>query len=174
MSDKVHFLAPELAKWDGASADVLALGIFEDERPLRGAAGLADWRLCGRLTRLLKSGRIRGKRGETLMVPPAGHRLPFPRLVLFGLGPSDAYGEARYREDVHRIREVLSKAGFHRYALQPPGRATGLIAARRALELWIEQVRRDRFDAEVTVIESPSGQKEMAEALKRSGATQLG
>jgi hypothetical protein len=52
------------------------------------------------------------------------------------------------------------------YALQPPGRSAGLIAARRALELWQEQTRQDGFDHEVTIIESPQGQKEMAEALR--------
>ena len=165
---RVHFLAPELAKWDATSADAIAIGFFQDERPLRGAAGMADWRLCGRLTRLIKSGKIGGKRGETLMLPPAGKRLTFPRLVMFGLGPSSGYGEARYREDVQRIREVLSKAGFTRYAIQPPGRATGLIAARRALELWLEQSKKDGLESEVTLIESPAGQKEMAEALRKS------
>jgi hypothetical protein len=168
MSSRVHFLAPELAKWDAASVDALALGFFHDERPLRGAAGIADWRLGGRLTRLIKAGRIGGKKGEVLLLPPTRKRLTFPRIFLFGLGPSESYDEARFRDDIRRMRAVLHKAGFLRYALQPPGRATGLIAARRALELWLDQGKKDGLEAEVTLIESTSGQKEMAEALRAS------
>ena len=69
---------------------------------------------------------------------------------------------------MRRIRNVVQKAGFVRYALQPPGRASGLVAARRALELWLDQAKKDHLDADVTVIESAAGQKEMAEALRRS------
>jgi hypothetical protein len=170
VSDKVHFVAPELPRWDGTWGDVLVLAFFQDERPLRGAAGIADWRLCGRLTRLIKAGRIAGKKGEVLLLPPAARRLTFPRLLLFGLGPSEAYDEARYREDVRRIRNVVHKAGFTRYALQPPGRASGLVAPRRALELWLDQAKKDQLSADVTLIESTAAQKEMAEALRKSGA----
>ena len=162
----VHFLPTELARWDGAAADALALAFFADERPLRGAAGLVDWRLCGRLSRLLKTGKLAGQSGETTILPPSRSRLPFPRIVLFGLGESAGFDEVRYREAVRRIRTVLAKAGVKRYAVQPPGRATGVIAARRALELWLDEAQRDGHDAEVTVIESQSGQKEMAEALR--------
>lgn len=166
MTAGVHFLATELARWDGASADALVLSFFSDERPLRGAAGLCDWRLSGRLSRLIKAGRVSGRRGEILIVPPAGGRLPFPRLVVFGLGDSARFDESHYREEVRRIRMVLDRARIRRYALQPPGRATGLIAPRRALELWLDEAGRDGVDADVTIIESPSGQKEMAEALR--------
>lgn len=162
----VHFLANELGKWDAAEADAIALAFFSDERPLRGAAGLADWRLGGRLSRLLRSGKLSGKLGETTMLPPARGRLTFPRVFLFGLGDSAGFDEARFREAVRRIRAVIAKAGVKRYAVQPPGRATGLIAPRRALELWLDEVAKSPDEAEVTLIESPAAQKEMAEALR--------
>ncbi len=167
MSLQVHFLANELAKWDGGESEALALTFFADERPLRGAAGLADWRLGGRLSKLLKAGKLGGAEAETTMIPPAKGRLSFPRVFLCGLGSSNGFGEPRYRSAIGRIRDVLAKAGVTRYALQPPGRATGLIAARRALELLLDDT--SDGDAEVTVIESPAGQKEMAEALRRRG-----
>lgn len=166
----VHFAAAELARIDGLDpAPALVLSLFTDERPLRGVAGLADWRLGGRLSRLLKAGRMTGRSGEVTLLPPSRRRLPFERLVLFGLGESDhpgLFGEERYRDAVGRMRAVLEKAGIQRYAIQPPGRATGLIAPRRALELWLEVAADDHIPAEVTVIESASGQKEMSEALR--------
>jgi hypothetical protein len=166
VSAAVHFLVSDLTKWDASPSDALALAFFTDERPLRGAAGLVDWRLCGRLSRLLRAGKLTGGRGETTIVPPAGRRLPFPRLILFGLGDSRGFDEQRYREEVRRMREVVKKAGVSKYAVQPPGRSTGLIAPRRALELWMEEASKDGIAAEVTIVESGAGQKEMAEALR--------
>lgn len=161
----VHFLAAELSRWDEAEDEALALTFFSDERPLRGASGLADWRLCGRLSRLLRSARIGGAEGEALMLPP-GRRLPFPRLLLFGLGPSRRFDEKAYREHVRRVREVMDRAGLVRYAVQPPGRATGLIAARRALELWLEEESADGRRAEVSLIDTVGAHKEMADILR--------
>jgi hypothetical protein len=66
------------------------------------------------------------------------------------------------------MRSVLARAGVTRYAVQPPGRATGLIAPRRALELWLEVAAADGLDADVTIVESTSGQKEMSEALRKA------
>ncbi len=34
---------------DKTHSDTLVLSFFKDERPLRGANGLIDWRLCGRV-----------------------------------------------------------------------------------------------------------------------------
>jgi cytosol aminopeptidase family protein len=166
----LHFAGSELSRLDAlADCEALVLSFFGDERPLRGVAGLCDWRLCGRLSRLLKGGRISGLRGEVTMMPPPGGRLPFGRLMLFGLGESDypaPFGEAEYRAAVRGMRDVVVRAGVKRYAVYPPGRATGLIAARRALELWLEVAGPAAQEEEVTIIESASGQKEMAEALR--------
>ncbi len=163
----VHVLAADLGKWDESDRDALILPFFADERPLRGAAGLADWRLCGRLSRLIRASRASGARGETVMMPP-GRRLRFRRLVLFGLGESKGYDDARFREDARRIRQVVADAGIKDYAVQAPGRASGLIGARRALELWLELGKADLTAADVTLIEDPAGQKDMAELLRHA------
>lgn len=163
------FLAPELARWDalaeqpGGAPELLALPFFADERPLRGATGLADWRLCGRLSRLLAGGKIDGSTGECTMLP--GMRLPFPRLLLYGVGDSDRFDELRFKEAVRGLRRVVKELKATRYALALPGRATGLIMARRALELWIEA---GDPTADVWIIEPPAAQKEMSEGLSRA------
>jgi hypothetical protein len=161
----VHLLANELSRWDEVEGGSLLLTFFSDERPLRGAAGLADWRLCGRLSRLIKRGRLSGAQGEKLLLPP-GRRLPFTRILLFGLGASSQFNEQVYRDHVRWIREVAERARLDDYALQPPGRATGLIGARRALELWLEEAAQDGHTARVAIIDSQNGQKDMAEILR--------
>ncbi len=164
----VHFLNNDLSKWDDDSANTLLLTFFNDERPLRGATGLADWRLCGRLSRLIRHQRISGKRGETLMLPP-GRRLPFQRILLFGLGSSDKFNEDVFRQHVRWIHDVVKRAGIKSYATQVPGRATAHIGARRALELWLEETDKSDHKADVAIIDTHTGQKEMAEILRYRG-----
>ena len=155
----------DLARWDESARDALVLPVFKDDRPLRGAAGLADWRLCGRLSRLVKSNRATAEAGETLLFPP-GRRLPFSRILWFGLGDARGYSDERFRRDLARILEVVTAAGAADWALQAPGRASGVIGARRAVEIMLEQ---DAFvDQPVTLLEDPAGQKDIAELLRQS------
>jgi PAS domain-containing protein len=87
----------DLARWDETARDCLVLPVFKDDRPLRGAAGLADWRLCGKLSRLLKASRASADAGETLLLPP-GRRLRFGRILWFGLGDAKSYSDERFRK----------------------------------------------------------------------------
>src|ERR1041384_4451391 len=95
----------DLARWGEAARDGLVLPVFKDDRPLRGAAGLADWRLCGRLSRLIKTQRAAGEHRETLLLPP-GRRLRFSRILWFGLGESRGYSDERFRRDLAWIAQV--------------------------------------------------------------------
>ena len=153
----------DLARWDEAAHDCLVLPVFKDDRPLRGAAGLVDWRLCGRLSRLVKSNRATAEAGETMMLP-AGRRLRFSRIMWFGLGDAKGYSEDRFRKDLAWILGVVTKAGITEWSIQMPGRASGLIGARRAVEMVLE----DPLLAEqpITILEDPSGQKDIAELLR--------
>ncbi len=164
----VSFLASDLGKWDAAEGapETLVLPFFADERPLRGAAGLCDWRLCGRLSRLLQSTRVAGKWGEVTMYPP-GKRLPFRRLLLVGLGAADRFDEKAAREASRVIADKMLKLGQTRYALVPPGRSTGRLSARRALEIYLEEAQRAQAAVDVVVVESVAGQKEAAELARQ-------
>ena len=175
----VSFLASELGKWDQLDKppEALILTFFSDERPLRGAAGLCDWRLCGRLSRLLGAGRVRGSWGETTLYPSTVNgaaRLPFGKLVLFGLGPSERFDEAAARDAGRKIAFVAVRMALRRYALVPPGRSTGRLSARRALELFLgvaepdkrEDAKREDGNREVVIVESTAGQKEAAELAR--------
>jgi hypothetical protein len=155
----------DLARWDESARDALVLPVFKDDRPLRGAAGLADWRLCGRLSRLVKSNRATAEAGETLLIPP-GRRLPFSRILWFGLGDARGYSDERFRRDLARIVEVVAAAGAADWALQAPGRASGLIGARRAVEIMLEHDA--LVDQPVSLLEDPAGQKDIAELLRQS------
>jgi hypothetical protein len=201
VSAQVGFLNAELQRWDlllresGARPEALGLTVFEDERPLRGAAGLCDWRLGGRLSRLLGTGagaaHFQGRRGEQLLLP-TGPRLPFSRIVLYGLGRVETFDEVAARvatrELLRALRKVapqpdpraLTPAEPPTLALVPPGRSTGALSARRALELVLDEVDAELGDpsaARVVVLESAAGQKEAGELVRarqqQSGPTTL-
>lgn len=153
----------DLARWDEARRDCLVLPVFKDDRPLRGAAGLADWRLCGKLSRLVKSERATGEAGESMLLPP-GRRLRFSKILWFGLGEAKGYSDDRFKRDVAWILAVVKNAGVTDWAVQAPGRASGLIGARRAVELMMEQEALDTQS--VALLEDPAGQKDIAELLR--------
>ena len=155
----------DLDRWDEAPRDCLVLPVFKDDRPLRGAAGLADWRLCGRLSRLLKANRASAEQGETMLLPP-GRRLRFGKILWFGLGDAKGYSDERFRKDIAWILGVVSKAGVADWTLQAPGRASGLIGARRAIEIILEDQL--LVGQQVTLLEDPAGQKDIAELLRQA------
>jgi hypothetical protein len=123
----LSFLASDLAKWDviDHAPKWLVLPFFRDERPLRGAAGLCDWRLCGRLSRLIDSGRMVGEWGESMLYPlnaTVAPRLPFAQLLLIGIGDAERFDEEAARRAARLVQEKMAKLGVARYALVPPGR----------------------------------------------------
>ena len=78
-------------------ADVAVVTFFEEERPLRGAAAHADWRLCGTLSRLIQRGKLSGAFGEAALVPGAGG-LRARWLLALGLGSCEDFDDTRRRE----------------------------------------------------------------------------
>jgi hypothetical protein len=88
-------------------ADVAVAGFFRDQRPLRGGAGLADWRLCGWISGLVDTARMSGEAGECALLLTQG-RLGAPRLLLLGLGPRARFGVERHRAAVRdTVQRVL-------------------------------------------------------------------
>jgi len=70
---------------DVIDCDLLVVAATEEERPLRGAAGLVDWRLYGVLSAAIQEHRFHGGFGESLLVP-GSHQLRAKWAVLVGLG----------------------------------------------------------------------------------------
>ncbi len=166
MALEVQFAAPDLRRLDVLRADALVLTFFEDERPLRGASGLVDWRLCGRLSGLIAEERITGRRGETTLLPPRP-RLPFDRLMLYGLGATDEFDEEVCSSALCTIFDTLTSLKSRTVLLVIPGRATGQLAAERALEVLLDCVKgRDGQDW-VTVLEPFAAQKVMLPLLEK-------
>lgn len=111
---------------DRLRVELLCVGIFEDERPLRGSAGLADWRLCGALSRLIRASRVRGLPGEALLIPGQGG-LRARWVLALGLGRSAAFGPLQRRAATSEAleRALALGAGSLAFPLIPSGGPLG-------------------------------------------------
>jgi len=78
-------------------ADAVVVGYSPDDRPLRGAASRADWRLCGELWRLVAARKLSGALGQAALVSAAGP-LRSSLLLVVGLGPRAELSVDRWRQ----------------------------------------------------------------------------
>jgi hypothetical protein len=143
--------------------DVLVVGLFENDRPLRGGAARVDWRLCGQVSELVIAGRVSGSQGEAVLMPSPGS-LRAPRVLLLGLGDRRRFTLAVAREVMQDAARRCLDLGARRVAISPLGMASDDFA-RHA-----ESVVQGLVDAQVPgragvelLIALPAGQAEAAE-----------
>ncbi len=98
----------------------LCLFIAEDERPLRGAAGYVDWRMCGALSRVLRENFFGGTVDDALLLPTGG-RLPSKRIFVMGLGPSRKLSAEALGMALRRAADTLKRAKAESVAVELPG-----------------------------------------------------
>ena len=99
--------------------DCLAASFFSDERPLRGAAGRIDWRLCGQVTEILASGLIAGHAREAVLLP-GSRSLRADRVLLLGLGERRSLGQSEVQDAAREMVARSASLGAARIALAPP------------------------------------------------------
>jgi hypothetical protein len=172
---QVSLLPVELGRWDQAPpGDAVCVPVWSDVRPLRGAAGLLDWRMCGRLSALLLAGKVTGAEGEQTLFPSA-HRLPWRLVLALGAGPRREFSAERLQANVRRTLKAARGLGARRLALALPARdgeraTTGPAAAltpRRALDVVLQEIDAAPGDLdELTVLVPVTVQKELGEVLR--------
>jgi len=162
----VHFVPPDLRRLDALKSEALCVPFFADERPLRGALGLVDWRLCGLLSRLIMGSRVSGAQGETVLVP-ARPKLTVEKLLLFGIGPLGAFDEQVFTVGVSHMLTTLTRARVRASVVVLPGRALGLIAPVRAMEIFLRVASGTEEHDEITLVEDAEAQRAMEPVVER-------
>lgn len=162
----VHFVVPELRRLDELKVESLVVPFFSDERPLRGALGSVDWRLCGRISRLIERGVVTGVRGETVLVP-ARPRLPFEKLFLFGLGPKASFDFDANDAAVDAMLATLTRARVRASVLVLPGRALGFVTSIVAMEAFLRIAEKHPELDAITIVEDAESQKAMLPIVER-------
>lgn len=152
----LRFVARDLRRLDEVTAEVVACGIYRDERPLAGLAGLLDWRLAGRLSRLAKQEFLLGDVGELLAVP-VRPRLPFDKILVAGLGPRARFDDETFRAVLTRTLTALDGLHVKKAVVELPGRGDDAITAERAAEILLDLAIDER--ATLTFVEDSNGQQ---------------
>lgn len=153
----LRFVTPELRRIDEVSAEVVACGVYRDTRPLTGLAALLDWRMAGQLSKLAKQNFLVGEVGEVLVVP-ARPRLPFDKLLAFGLGPRGSFADATFRKVLERVLDALAGLHVKKAVVELPGRGDPTIDAERAATILLDVLGEDERDA-LSFVEDAEGQK---------------
>ncbi len=166
MIEELHFVEPDLRALDATSAEVIACAIWSDERPMRGLAGLLDWRLAGKLSALAKSGFIVGEADEVVLVP-GRPQLPFEKVLVLGLGARSSFGDGVVRRTLARLVSSLEGLKVKRALVELPGRATGMLDPDHAADLLLECAE-DALEHEMwTLVDTGDAEKPMAQKLLR-------
>jgi len=119
MSLTTHELGFEVL--DGIEGvDSLCLFVSEDERPLKGAAGYVDWRMCGALSQIVSNAFFTGARKDCLLIPSGG-RIAIPRVFALGLGNAKSLSAVGLGDAMANAARVLTRAGVSAVALEIPG-----------------------------------------------------
>lgn len=169
---ELRFVAPDLRRLDEAGSEVVVCGVWKDRRPLTGLAGLLDWRLAGRLSRLAKQGFLVGEVGEVLVLP-SRPRLPFDKLLVAGLGPRAAFGDATFKTILTRVVDALDGLSVKKAVIELPGRGEDTsVTAERAAEILLDILGTSDRDA-LAFVEGPEGQRSIEKHAQERHRTAL-
>lgn len=135
MKVQVTFETGHPARIEGIDGAVAV--VWQDQRPLRGLAARADWRLNGFLSRLVLQERFSGKAGDWLLVHTQG-RLPYTHLFLVGMGRKDDHGKERAKAALEGIAGKVALAGLHAFAVDLDEVAGGHLEPDEAMVTFLD------------------------------------
>lgn len=163
---ELRFATPDTRRLDELRADALVLPFFAEERPMRGAAGLVDYRLRGQLSRLRIRGRLRGETHERVLVP--GKPLTtFDKIFLVGLGEEAAMTPVSAEAACRSILAMLDGCLARSVAMVLPGRSTARLGPDVALEALIRASLGTHEQDTITVLEEAEVHRTLQLTLER-------
>ncbi len=156
----VRFTLPELSALDALDAEVLVAAVYEDVRPARGVAGLCDWRLGGRISRLMRNGFITGKTGEVVMIPGKPN-LPVDKILLVGVGARVEMARARLDVFVATAVDRLTKLRARAAVVELAGRSDGVVSPLEAVDVMLAHTQLSTDLDAWTLVEVPEARAAM-------------
>jgi hypothetical protein len=175
MSAQISFLPIDLGRWDnGPGGDAMVVPIWTDVRPLRGAAGLLDWRLCGRLSQVIREGRLAGTPGEKLLL--VTNRVRWRRVLAIGLGDSQEFSSDSFRGAVDCSLQALRGIGASKVAMALPGRDIDLVRPEDAVRQLVDAIANSEQENgpwldSLVLIDTPAASKAIGDVARAAAAT---
>jgi hypothetical protein len=160
----LRYITPQLRRLDLAGTEVLVACLIEGERPPHGVAGLVDWRLAGRVSRLVLDGFATGTVGEVVLVP-GKPKLPFDKVLFFGVGPLEDFSERVFRTVVEKMLRTLEGLRARTAVVELPGRHADAIAPERAADILLESAGGKQEHDVWTLVESSAAQRAITQHM---------
>jgi hypothetical protein len=137
---------------DDIDNDLALVLAFQDLRPLKGQAGLLDWRLNGYLSQLILRERFVGKWGEALLMPSNG-RVGAKELLILGLGASQQVGDQNLPHYVSMILEKLLRKKNQSFCLSLSDLVHGMFEWRNTVRLFVSMLSGKEADYQISLME---------------------
>lgn len=137
---------------DEIENDLALILAYQDVRPLKGQAGLLDWRLNGRLSQFILQNHFSGNRGESLLMPSQG-RVSARELMILGLGEFAQVNEKTIPESLTLILEKLLKKKNLSFCLSLSDLTTDMFEWRNAVRLFMSMLSGKKEDYQISLLE---------------------
>jgi len=124
---------------DKIETEAIVLLFFSNERPLKGATGLIDWRMNGSISRLIAKGMISGEKGEATLILP-NKRIKSPKILMAGLGDSSGFGEASLKDTAMAIIRQLNKINIKNFTVAMPPLIQSQLSTKDAATTLVRQL----------------------------------
>ena len=160
----LRFSTPELRKLDLLGTEIIVSTIAVDERPPHGVTGLMDFRLAGRISRLIQGGFATGKVGEVLLIP-GKPKLPFDKILLFGIGKQNEFNDPVFRTVLNKILRTLEGLRARTAVVELPGRHFDAISPERAADILLESTGGQKEHDVWTLIEPAEAQRAITQHM---------
>jgi leucyl aminopeptidase len=175
---KVHVKSGNIAE---AQVDAIIVNLFEGVTSPGGATGAVDRRIGGLITGLIESGELKGELNETAVIH-LGKEVPYRKVVIAGLGESEAFSPERVRQVTATSVKAAAKGNVRTIATIVHGAGIGGLdvaaAAQSVAEGAILGLYRcdayksrsdDRSDVELEILEMDQGKVEVIRAAVERG-----
>lgn len=160
---------------DRPETEVIVLLFFKDERPLKGASGLIDWRMNGQISRLIIDGHISGEKGESTLIVP-NRRVRGGKILMIGLGDSSRFnGNDLFETAADITRQLLNIAVKDFVMAPPPARFTSFDLSHavpviiRGILDCLKSENAGSYDMTVTFSVDRSDLHKVASAVQKTG-----
>jgi hypothetical protein len=149
----IDTIPPRLDKLKNVNDAALCLFNFEEKEPLRGITGLVDWRLLGKLSKLIIDDFFYGKQNETLLFLP-GNRLPVQYVIVMGLGKKKDLTKQTASNALSNMIVKTEQLKARQIIMTLPGRTHDLFSPKEATLIFLSLLNDNNIDIPITLIDT--------------------
>src|SRR3990167_2010584 len=137
---------------DQVESELALVTTFADIRPLKGNAGFIDWRLNGKLSRLILNSKFSGLEGEALLMPAQG-RIDSKEILILGAGNRQSMNEQEISPFLHFLAEKIFLKKTKSFSLSLSDLIPGMFEWRNSVRLFVSMISEYPEDLAVTLVE---------------------